>query len=132
MGQVMYFPPNGTFNLMYYPYYGKKEQVQCLTTLLPGQSIFQTLNRTLLYSVLRIVSLLENAVTRSYQALHIFSTLSQVNYSQPLVAIKFLNLTTNTDINVECKVTAPGINAVNVKDKFGLKVVFRLRVNSRN
>ncbi|XP_031428369.1 sodium/potassium-transporting ATPase subunit beta-2b [Clupea harengus] len=81
MGQVMYFPPNGTFNLMYYPYYGKKEQV---------------------------------------------------NYSQPLVAIKFLNLTTNTDINVECKVTAPGINAVNVKDKFGLKVVFRLRVNSRN
>lgn len=23
----MYFPPNGTFNLMYYPYYGKKAQV---------------------------------------------------------------------------------------------------------
>lgn len=27
MGPLKYFPPNGTFNLMYYPYYGKKAQV---------------------------------------------------------------------------------------------------------
>lgn len=27
MGELVYFPPNGTFNLMYYPYYGKKAQV---------------------------------------------------------------------------------------------------------
>lgn len=27
IGELMYFPPNGTFNLMYYPYYGKKAQV---------------------------------------------------------------------------------------------------------
>lgn len=27
MGEVAYFPPNGTFNLMYFPYYGKKAQV---------------------------------------------------------------------------------------------------------
>ncbi|KAJ3588783.1 hypothetical protein NHX12_009637 [Muraenolepis orangiensis] len=26
IGELMYFPPNGTFNLMYYPYYGKKAQ----------------------------------------------------------------------------------------------------------
>lgn len=31
IGELQYFPPNGTFNLMYYPYYGKKAQVkQCL------------------------------------------------------------------------------------------------------
>lgn len=28
IGQLQYFPPNGTFNLMYYPYYGKKAQVR--------------------------------------------------------------------------------------------------------
>ncbi|XP_076130390.1 sodium/potassium-transporting ATPase subunit beta-2b [Alosa pseudoharengus] len=82
MGQVMFFPPNGTYNLMYYPYYGKK---------------------------------------------------AQVNYSQPLVAIKFLNVTTNTDINVECKITAGGFQIKgDEKDKFAGKVIFRLRVNTRN
>lgn len=31
IGELRYFPPNGTFNLMYYPYYGKKAQVKrCL------------------------------------------------------------------------------------------------------
>lgn len=28
IGPLAYFPPNGTFNLMYYPYYGKKSQVR--------------------------------------------------------------------------------------------------------
>lgn len=28
IGELLYFPPNGTFNLMYYPYYGKKAQVR--------------------------------------------------------------------------------------------------------
>lgn len=28
IGEMLYFPPNGTFNLMYYPYYGKKAQVR--------------------------------------------------------------------------------------------------------
>lgn len=28
IGLLAYFPPNGTFNLMYYPYYGKKAQVR--------------------------------------------------------------------------------------------------------
>lgn len=27
IGELRYFPPNGTFNLMYYPFYGKKAQV---------------------------------------------------------------------------------------------------------
>lgn len=28
IGALQYFPSNGTFNLMYYPYYGKKAQVR--------------------------------------------------------------------------------------------------------
>ncbi|KAA0706464.1 Sodium/potassium-transporting ATPase subunit beta-2 [Triplophysa tibetana] len=28
ISEIAYFPPNGTFNLMYYPYYGKKAQVR--------------------------------------------------------------------------------------------------------
>lgn len=80
IGELMYFPPNGTFNLMYYPYYGKK---------------------------------------------------SQVNYSQPLVAIKFLNITMNEDINVECRINATNIITGTERDKFAGRISFKLRINSR-
>ncbi|XP_042580346.1 sodium/potassium-transporting ATPase subunit beta-2b isoform X1 [Cyprinus carpio] len=79
LGELLYFPPNGTFNLMYYPYYGKK---------------------------------------------------AQVNYSQPLVAIKFLNITKNEDVNVECKVNANNIPQGNERDKFAGRISFKLRINS--
>ncbi|KAI1902805.1 hypothetical protein AGOR_G00019900 [Albula goreensis] len=80
MGDLMYYPRNGTLNLMYYPYYGKK---------------------------------------------------AQVNYSQPLVAVKFLNITVNEDVNVECKINADVIEPTgNERDKFAGRVSFKLRVNS--
>uniref|UniRef100_A0AAR2K601 Sodium/potassium-transporting ATPase subunit beta n=1 Tax=Pygocentrus nattereri TaxID=42514 RepID=A0AAR2K601_PYGNA len=79
LGDVVYFPPNGTFNLMYYPYYGKR---------------------------------------------------AQVNYSQPLVAVKFLNLTQNADINVECKINSNTIREFSDRDKFAGRVSFKLRINS--
>ncbi|KAJ8342191.1 hypothetical protein SKAU_G00321190 [Synaphobranchus kaupii] len=82
LGELEYFPPNGTLNLMYFPYYGKK---------------------------------------------------AQVNYSQPLVAIKFLNVTHNEDINVECKINADKIEATGEeRDKFAGRVSFKLRVNTKN
>ncbi|XP_051552620.1 sodium/potassium-transporting ATPase subunit beta-2-like isoform X1 [Myxocyprinus asiaticus] len=81
IGQLMYFPANGTFNLMYYPYYGKK---------------------------------------------------AQVNYSQPLVAIKFLNITKNEDVNVECKISANNIPEGSDRDKFAGRISFKLRINSRD
>lgn len=81
IGQLMYFPPNGTFNLMYYPYYGKK---------------------------------------------------AQVNYSQPLVAIKFLNITHNQDVNIECKINADNIPIGSERDKFAGRVSFKLRINTKN
>lgn len=81
MGQLQYFPPNGTLNLMYFPFYGKK---------------------------------------------------AQVNYSQPLVAIKFLNITLNQDVNVECRINADQIDSTEGRDKFAGRVSFKLRINSKN
>ncbi|XP_059406373.1 sodium/potassium-transporting ATPase subunit beta-2b isoform X2 [Carassius carassius] len=81
LGELEYFPPNGTFDLMYYPYYGKK---------------------------------------------------AQVNYSQPLVAIKFLNITKNEDVNVECKINANNIPEGSERDKFAGRISFKLRINSRD
>ncbi|XP_028822909.1 sodium/potassium-transporting ATPase subunit beta-2a isoform X2 [Denticeps clupeoides] len=78
IGELEYFPPNGTFNLMYYPYYGKK---------------------------------------------------AQVNYSQPLVAVKFLNITFNTDVNVECKINSNMITQFSERDKFAGRVSFKLRID---
>ncbi|XP_056589620.1 sodium/potassium-transporting ATPase subunit beta-2a [Triplophysa dalaica] len=78
ISEIAYFPPNGTFNLMYYPYYGKK---------------------------------------------------AQVNYSQPLVAVKFLNISMNTDVNVECKIISSTITQLSERDKFAGRVSFKLRIN---
>lgn len=81
MGPVAYFPPNGTFNLMYYPYYGKK---------------------------------------------------AQVNYTQPLVAVKFLNVSLNTDVSVECRINSNTLaeTSSNDRDKFAGRVSFTLRINA--
>ncbi|KAL1249180.1 hypothetical protein QQF64_020185 [Cirrhinus molitorella] len=76
--EVEYFPPNGTFNLMYYPYYGKK---------------------------------------------------AQVNYSQPLVAVKFIDISFNTDFNVECKINSSTQFKISERDKFAGRVSFKLRIN---
>ncbi|XP_064879751.1 sodium/potassium-transporting ATPase subunit beta-2-like [Oncorhynchus nerka] len=80
IGEVAYYPENGAFNLMYYPYYGKK---------------------------------------------------AQVNYSQPLVAIKFLNITLNEDINIECRIISNNIPPGSERDKFAGKVSFKLRINTK-
>ncbi|XP_061665151.1 sodium/potassium-transporting ATPase subunit beta-2a isoform X2 [Syngnathoides biaculeatus] len=80
MGPLAYFPANGTFNLMYYPYYGKR---------------------------------------------------AQVNYTQPLVAVKFLNASLNTDIDVECKITSNTLAPGSERDKFAGRVSFKLRIDDK-
>ncbi|XP_029024774.1 sodium/potassium-transporting ATPase subunit beta-2a isoform X1 [Betta splendens] len=80
IGPLAYYPPNGTFNLMYYPYYGKK---------------------------------------------------AQVNYTQPLVAVRFLNASLNTDINIECKINSNTLSTGSDRDKFAGRVAFKLRINEK-
>ncbi|KAJ8416596.1 hypothetical protein AAFF_G00324740 [Aldrovandia affinis] len=80
INSLSYYPSNGTFNLMYFPYYGK---------------------------------------------------LAQVNYSQPLVAVKFQNVTFNTDINIECKINSGAlVSPTSERDKFAGRVSFKLRIDN--
>ncbi|XP_048476113.1 sodium/potassium-transporting ATPase subunit beta-2b [Rhincodon typus] len=78
--ELQYFPSNGTLDLMYFPYYGKKAH--------------------------------------------------QVNYTQPLVAVKFVNVTNNMDVNIECKVYGSNVKNDDERDKFAGRVVFTLNVGS--
>ncbi|KAF7643778.1 hypothetical protein LDENG_00233470 [Lucifuga dentata] len=80
IGPLAFFPPNGTFNLMYYPYYGKK---------------------------------------------------AQVNYTQPLVAVKFLNASLNTDIDVACQIHSNTLATGSERDKFAGRISFKLRINDK-
>ncbi|XP_060112198.1 sodium/potassium-transporting ATPase subunit beta-2 [Heteronotia binoei] len=52
-----------------------------------------------------------------------------VNYTQPVVAVKFLNLTANFDHHVECRVNAANIATNDDRDKFAGRVSFKIRVN---
>uniref|UniRef100_A0A8C2ED55 Uncharacterized protein n=1 Tax=Cyprinus carpio TaxID=7962 RepID=A0A8C2ED55_CYPCA len=52
-----------------------------------------------------------------------------VNYSQPLVAVKFTDLSFNTDFNVECKIKSSSDFKISERDKFAGRVNFKLRIN---
>nr|XP_028607840.1 sodium/potassium-transporting ATPase subunit beta-2 [Podarcis muralis] len=52
-----------------------------------------------------------------------------VNYTQPVVAVKFLNLTFNYDHHIECRVNAANVNTNDERDKFAGRVAFKIRVN---
>ncbi|KAK4832785.1 hypothetical protein QYF61_025653 [Mycteria americana] len=75
--EVDYYPVNGTFNLHYFPYYGKK---------------------------------------------------AQPSYSNPLVAVKFLNITRNVELKIVCKIIGAGITFDNVHDPYEGKVEFKLKI----
>uniref|UniRef100_A0A8D2Q9A5 Sodium/potassium-transporting ATPase subunit beta n=1 Tax=Varanus komodoensis TaxID=61221 RepID=A0A8D2Q9A5_VARKO len=52
-----------------------------------------------------------------------------LNYTQPVVAVKFLNLTFNFDHHVECKINAANIATTDERDRFAGRVAFKIRVN---
>uniref|UniRef100_A0A8C5EWL8 Sodium/potassium-transporting ATPase subunit beta n=1 Tax=Gopherus evgoodei TaxID=1825980 RepID=A0A8C5EWL8_9SAUR len=52
-----------------------------------------------------------------------------VNYTQPIVAVKFLTLEANVDHYVECKINAVNIATTDERDKFAGRVAFKIRVN---
>ncbi|XP_066487210.1 sodium/potassium-transporting ATPase subunit beta-2 [Tiliqua scincoides] len=79
LGDMEMYPANGTIDLMYFPYYGKKVQV---------------------------------------------------NYTQPVVAVKFLNPKLNVDHFVECKIHAANIPTNDERDKFAGRVSFKIRINA--
>uniref|UniRef100_A0A8K9XMC5 Uncharacterized protein n=1 Tax=Oncorhynchus mykiss TaxID=8022 RepID=A0A8K9XMC5_ONCMY len=48
----------------------------------------------------------------------------------PLVAVKFLNISLNTDVNVECKINSNTLKTGGERDKFAGRVSFKLRITS--
>uniref|UniRef100_A0A8C4VBK2 Sodium/potassium-transporting ATPase subunit beta n=1 Tax=Falco tinnunculus TaxID=100819 RepID=A0A8C4VBK2_FALTI len=72
--EVDYYPVNGTFNLHYFPYYGKK---------------------------------------------------AQPSYSNPLVAVKFLNIIRNVELKIVCKIIGAGITFDNVHDPYEGKTLLK-------
>ncbi|KAJ1080265.1 hypothetical protein NDU88_000484 [Pleurodeles waltl] len=53
---------------------------------------------------------------------------AQTNYTQPIVAVQFSNLTMNTDYNIKCAIYAKNIK-FETRDNFAGRVNFKLRVN---
>lgn len=107
------FPANGSIDLMYFPYYGKKFHVSPMG----GQGCC---------SLRGWVLGEETEVPRAWT---LTLPLAQVNYTQPLVAVKFLNVTPNVEVNVECRINAANIATDNERDKFAGRVAFKLRIN---
>ncbi|XP_061426337.1 sodium/potassium-transporting ATPase subunit beta-3-like [Lethenteron reissneri] len=49
-------------------------------------------------------------------------------YTQPLVAVRFLNLTKQTEVTVECKVIARNVKVIDERDKFLGRVTFKIKL----
>ncbi|XP_018417745.1 PREDICTED: potassium-transporting ATPase subunit beta [Nanorana parkeri] len=75
--EVKYYPEDASFNLQYFPYYGKK---------------------------------------------------AQPNYTNPVVAVKLVNVPHNKLIEVVCTVHADGITTDNIHDPYEGKVTFKLNI----
>lgn len=58
----------------------------------------------------------------------LFSFPSQPSYSNPLVAVKFLNITRNVEVKIVCKIIGAGITFDNVHDPYEGKVEFKLKI----
>ncbi|XP_068013221.1 sodium/potassium-transporting ATPase subunit beta-2 isoform X2 [Melanerpes formicivorus] len=78
LGPLELYPPNGSIDLMYFPYYGKRVHV---------------------------------------------------NYTQPVVAVRFSNASANVEHHIECRLQAEGLRTDDDRDKFAGRVAFRLRIN---
>ncbi|XP_078088236.1 potassium-transporting ATPase subunit beta-like [Mustelus asterias] len=77
IGNLAFYPENGTFDLSYFPYYGRQPQP---------------------------------------------------NYTNPLVAVKFLSLKKNKELEIECKINGPGIINTNPYEKYEGRVIFHLDI----
>ncbi|XP_068124205.1 potassium-transporting ATPase subunit beta [Hyperolius riggenbachi] len=59
-----------------------------------------------------------------------YGKIIQPNFTNPLVAVKFLKVPHNKEFEVVCTVHAEGITTDNVHDPFEGKVTFKLRINN--
>ncbi|XP_054029003.1 sodium/potassium-transporting ATPase subunit beta-2 isoform X4 [Dryobates pubescens] len=55
--------------------------------------------------------------------------MAKVNYTQPVVAVRFSNASANVEHHIECRLQAEGLRTDDDRDKFAGRVAFRLRIN---
>lgn len=115
LGNFVMFPANGNIDLMYFPYYGKKFHVS--PGARPGVGAPQGERGP--WGGRWVATGVDLCSPPP----------AQVNYTQPLVAVKFLNVTPNVEVNVECRINAANIATDDERDKFAGRVAFKLRIN---
>lgn len=105
LGDVEFFP-NNVFNLRYYPYYGKLRHVSD-----PISHLRIPKNSIAFHSIFH----------------HFYK---QVNYSSPLVAVRFSGVQSETQLHVQCKLNGKGIINDSATDRFLGSVSFTLQVGA--
>lgn len=102
----MEFFPKSIFENKYYPYYGKlrhvSESFMIVGELLQQQSDLK----------------------------HLLSLFSQVNYSSPVVAVRFTGVQQGANIQVQCKLNGKGIINDSPTDRYLGSVTFSLEVGA--
>ncbi|PWA33441.1 hypothetical protein CCH79_00020676 [Gambusia affinis] len=88
-------------------------------------------NRRLHQQTIKLDQIEDPAGPQSQTLTQMITDYNLVNYTQPLVAVKFLNASLNTDINIECKVTSNTLTAGSERDKFAGRVSFKLRIDGQ-
>lgn len=111
MGEIEYFPKS-IFDLKYYPYYGKLRHV--------SESFI------LAYSCCGI----QTVLLKSELITCPIVTILQVNYSSPVVAVRFAGVQYDTHIQVQCKLNGNGIINDSPTDRYLGSVTFSLDVGA--
>lgn len=110
MGEMEFFPKS-IFENKYYPYYGKLRHVS-ESFIVVGELLQQQSN------------------LKHPSGLNLLSLFSQVNYSSPVVAVRFMGVQQGANIQVQCKLNGKGIINDSPTDRYLGSVTFSLEVGA--
>lgn len=108
MGELQFFPAS-TFDLRYYPYYGKLRHVSVTQDHIFFPLVFLAL--------------------RSLKSRLVVST-PQVNYSAPIVAVRFAGIHYDVHLQIQCKLNGKGIVNNSPTDRYLGSVTFSMDVGA--
>lgn len=108
LGEIQFFPKS-IFEMKYYPYYGKLRHV--------SEGFITEEN---------CCSIITNM--KHLSRLNLWCLFSQVNYSSPVVAVRFVGVQHDTHIQVQCKLNGKGIINDSPTDRYLGSVTFSLDV----
>lgn len=119
LGEIQFFPKS-IFDLKYFPYYGKLRHVSGNFILENNCCIIFIFIFYILYFHKVLIMIEITPVTLS----------PQVNYSSPVVAVRFAGVQYDTHIQVQCKLNGKGIINDSPTDRYLGSVTFSLDVGA--